>query len=85
MASETQTHTGTCPTHGTVEATREMPKPSFPVFVYGVRRLIATSPARHCRLSRRQRSGHRRRTTPAAPWTAVALLANDRVLETARN
>ena len=41
MASETQTRTGTCPTHGTVEATRELPKPSFPFFVYAVRRLVA--------------------------------------------
>jgi hypothetical protein len=41
MASETQTRTGTCPTHGTVEATREMPKPGFPIFVYAIRRFLA--------------------------------------------
>ena len=48
MANETQTHVGTCPTHGTVEATREMPKPSFPVFVYAVRRLIAARRPYRC-------------------------------------
>ena len=48
MASETQTRTGTCPTHGTVQATRDMPKPSFPVFVYAVRRLIANRRPYHC-------------------------------------
>jgi hypothetical protein len=41
MANETQTRTGTCPTHGAVEATREMPKAGFPVLLFGVRRLIA--------------------------------------------
>jgi hypothetical protein len=41
MASDTQTRIGTCPTHGTVQATREMPKPGFPFFVYAVRRLMA--------------------------------------------
>jgi hypothetical protein len=41
MATKTQTRTGTCPTHGTVEATREMPGPSFPFIVYGIRRAMA--------------------------------------------
>jgi hypothetical protein len=41
MASETQTLTGTCPTHGPVEATRDVPSPSFPFVVYAVRRFIA--------------------------------------------
>jgi hypothetical protein len=41
VATETQTRTGTCPTHGTVEATREMPRPGFPFVVYAIRRLIA--------------------------------------------
>jgi hypothetical protein len=41
MASEVQTRTGRCPTHGTVEATREVPRPHFPFVVYGVRRLLA--------------------------------------------
>jgi hypothetical protein len=48
MASETQTRTGTCPTHGTVQATREMPKPGFPIFVYAVRRLLANKRAYTC-------------------------------------
>jgi hypothetical protein len=34
MATETQTQTGRCPTHGTVEATREIPKMGFPFIVY---------------------------------------------------
>ncbi len=41
MANDIQTRTATCPTHGTVEATREMPKPGFPIFLYAARRLIA--------------------------------------------
>jgi hypothetical protein len=41
VASETQTRTGTCPTHGSVEATRQMPKPGFPYVVYAVRRFLA--------------------------------------------
>lgn len=39
--NQTQTRTGTCPTHGSVEATRELPGPSFPFFVYAIRRLVA--------------------------------------------
>ena len=41
MATETQTRTGICPTHGTVEATREMPKAGFPYIVNAVRRALA--------------------------------------------
>jgi len=41
MATETQTRTATCPTHGTVEAIREMPRPGFPFLFYAARRLIA--------------------------------------------
>ena len=48
MADETQTRTGTCPTHGAVQATREMPKASFPVFLYAVRRLIAARRPYRC-------------------------------------
>jgi hypothetical protein len=48
MPSETQTRTGTCPTHGSVEASREMPRPSFPFFVYAVRRLIASRRPYRC-------------------------------------
>jgi hypothetical protein len=42
MANEVQTKTGQCPTHGKVEATREVPRPSFPFVVYAVRRWLAT-------------------------------------------
>jgi hypothetical protein len=41
MPNETQTRTGTCPTHGSVEATREMPGSGFPFLVNAVRRQIA--------------------------------------------
>jgi hypothetical protein len=41
MASETQTLTGTCPTHGSVEATRKMPRPGFPFLVNAARRHLA--------------------------------------------
>jgi len=41
MANETQTRTGTCPMHGAVEATREVPRVGFPFFVYAIRRLAA--------------------------------------------
>jgi hypothetical protein len=39
--TETHTRTGSCPTHGTVEATKEMPRPGFPFVVYAARRLVA--------------------------------------------
>jgi hypothetical protein len=48
MDSETQTRTGTCPTHGTVQAAREMPKAGFPVFLYAVRRLAASRRPYRC-------------------------------------
>jgi hypothetical protein len=41
MASETQIRKGTCPTHGPVEATREMPGSGFPFLVNALRRQIA--------------------------------------------
>lgn len=41
MATATQTRTGTCPTHGSVEATREVPRPTFPFVVYAIWRFIA--------------------------------------------
>ena len=37
----TETKTASCPAHGTVEATREMPKPGFPFVLYLVRRYLA--------------------------------------------
>ena len=48
MATETQTRTGTCPTHGTVQATREMPKPSFPFLFYAMRRLMTGNRPYRC-------------------------------------
>jgi hypothetical protein len=41
MANETQTATGDCPTHGTVEATREIPKVAFPPIYTAIRRAMA--------------------------------------------
>jgi hypothetical protein len=41
MANEVQTQRGTCPTHGDVEATRTLPRPSFPFVVYAIRRSLA--------------------------------------------
>ena len=34
MAVETETQTGRCATHGTVQATRDIPKMGFPFIVY---------------------------------------------------
>lgn len=41
MAKETQTQTGECPTHGTVEATREIPGQGFPFVVFAIWRAMA--------------------------------------------
>jgi hypothetical protein len=41
MPKEVQTQAGRCSTHGTVEATREVPKIGFPVVVYAIRRAVA--------------------------------------------
>lgn len=41
MATETQTATGDCPTHGTVEATREIPRITFPPIITAVLRARA--------------------------------------------
>lgn len=41
MATETQTKHGDCPTHGTVEAIREIPKVTFPPIITAVRRSVA--------------------------------------------
>jgi len=42
MATELQTKAAHCPTHGAVQATRQVPGPSFPFIVYAVRRFIAS-------------------------------------------
>ena len=39
--NQVETRTGTCPTHGSVQATRTMPRPGFPFVVYAIRRLLA--------------------------------------------
>lgn len=48
MATEIQTHAGRCPTHGTVQATREVPELGFPYVVYAIRRAIAQRRPFHC-------------------------------------
>jgi hypothetical protein len=41
MATETQTTIGHCPNHGDVEATREIPRVTFPPMITAVRRALA--------------------------------------------
>ena len=41
MANETQTTTGLCPTHGDVQAAREIPRVTFPPIITAVMRAIA--------------------------------------------
>jgi hypothetical protein len=41
MPTEIQTITGDCPTHGQVEAVRELPRISFPPIISAIRRAIA--------------------------------------------
>ena len=41
MATETQTRTADCPTHGAVEAIREIPRITFPPIISAVRRTLA--------------------------------------------
>jgi hypothetical protein len=41
MTTKTETRYGTCPTHGHVTATREVPGPTFPFVLYAVRRYRA--------------------------------------------
>ncbi len=41
MASEVETRTGHCATHGTVEGTREIPKIQFPWIVNAILRAMA--------------------------------------------
>jgi hypothetical protein len=41
MPKEVQTQSGRCATHGTVQATREVPKMGFPFVVYAIWRAIA--------------------------------------------
>jgi hypothetical protein len=41
MTTEIQTQAGRCSTHGTVQATREVPETGFPFAVYAIRRALA--------------------------------------------
>jgi hypothetical protein len=41
MTTEVQTQAGRCPTHGTVQATREIPEMGFPFVVYAIWRAAA--------------------------------------------
>jgi hypothetical protein len=48
MATETQTATGDCPTHGTVEATREIPRVTFPPIITAISRALAKRKPYRC-------------------------------------
>jgi predicted RNA-binding Zn-ribbon protein involved in translation (DUF1610 family) len=48
MATETQKLIGDCPTHGEVEATRELPRVTFPPLITAVRRSIAARRPYRC-------------------------------------
>jgi len=48
MPDQTETRTGTCPTHGTVQGERRMPRPGFPFVVYAIRRLLAARQPYRC-------------------------------------
>ena len=41
MAADIQTALGDCPTHGEVEATRQIPRVTFPPIITAVRRALA--------------------------------------------
>jgi hypothetical protein len=41
MAKEVETQTGRCPTHGTVQATRDIPGMGFPFVYFAVARAMA--------------------------------------------
>jgi len=48
MAIEVQTRSGSCPTHGAVEGTREIPGSGFPFVVNAVRRYMARKEPYRC-------------------------------------
>ena len=48
MATEIQTVTGTCPTHGEVQATRSLPRVTFPPVINAIRRSIAKKRPYRC-------------------------------------
>ena len=41
MAIQVQTKAGRCPSHGSVQATREVPEMGFPFIVYAIWRAVA--------------------------------------------
>ena len=47
-ATETETKAGRCQTHGTVQATREIPRLRWPHAVSGARRYVARRKPLHC-------------------------------------
>jgi hypothetical protein len=47
-STRVETQTGECPDHGRVAATRTMPAPGFPFFVYLVRRAAAAGRRYRC-------------------------------------
>ncbi|HUZ98005.1 MAG TPA: hypothetical protein VMU74_01470 [Gaiellaceae bacterium] len=46
--NKVETRSGTCPTHGAVQATRTMPSPGFPFALYAIRRLVASRRPYRC-------------------------------------
>jgi hypothetical protein len=48
MSDQTETSTGICPTHGTVQAERRMPRPGWPYLVYAIRRMLAAKRPYRC-------------------------------------
>jgi hypothetical protein len=48
MATETQTKAGSCPTHGVVDATREVPRVQFPFIITSIQRAMAKRRAYRC-------------------------------------
>jgi hypothetical protein len=48
MPIEVQTRSGSCPTHGAVEGTREIPGSGFPFVVNAVRRYMARKKPYRC-------------------------------------
>jgi predicted RNA-binding Zn-ribbon protein involved in translation (DUF1610 family) len=48
MAKETQTATGQCPTHGSVEATRDIPRVTFPPIITAISRARAKRKPYQC-------------------------------------
>ena len=48
MPRETHTQTGTCATHGTVQATRKIPESGFPWIINAVRRALASRQPFRC-------------------------------------